>query len=89
MYKRQEPHQLQRICTQAHDGFARVVVPAHTIGDGDIAFAVSMGTLEIPANDVLTVGALAARTVEAALLRSVMLAAGMKDMPSAADWRRR
>ncbi|MBK7124649.1 MAG: P1 family peptidase [Dehalococcoidia bacterium] len=84
-----EPHQLQRICTQAHDGFARVVVPAHTIGDGDIAFAVSMGTLEIPANDVLTVGALAARTVEAALLRSVMLAAGMKDMPSAADWRRR
>jgi len=82
-----EPHQLQRICTHAHDGFARAVVPAHTTGDGDIAFAVSMGSLEIQPHHALTVGVLAARAVEVALLRSVMLAAGTKTTPSAREWR--
>lgn len=84
-----EPHQLQRVCTHAHDGFARVVVPAHTTGDGDIAFAVSMGALAVKPYDALTVGALAARAVEIALLRSVTLARGTKGMPSAAEWRGR
>lgn len=82
-----EPHQLQRLCTQAHDGFARVVSPAHTTGDGDIAFALSMGTLAIKPYEVLTVGTLAARAVEVALLRSVSLAKGAKGVPSAAEWR--
>lgn len=82
-----EPHQLQRLCTQAHDGFARVVAPAHTTGDGDIAFGISMGSLEVQPHDVLTVGALAARAIEIALLRSVALATGMKGVPSAAEWR--
>ncbi len=82
-----EPHQLQRLCTHAHDGFARVVAPAHTLADGDIAFAISMGSLEVQPHDVLTVGALAARAVEIALLRSVMLAKGAKGVPSAAEWR--
>jgi L-aminopeptidase/D-esterase-like protein len=82
-----EPHQLQRICTHAHDGFARAVVPAHTTGDGDIAFAVSMGTREIAPHDVLTVGVLAARAVEQAILRSAALATGTAAMPSAGEWR--
>ncbi len=84
-----EPHQLQRVCTHAHDGFARVVVPAHTTGDGDIAFAVSMGALAVKPYDALTVGALAARAVEIALLRSVTLAKGTNGVPSAAEWRGR
>ena len=83
-----EPHQLQRICTHAHDGFARVVVPAHTTGDGDTAFAISMGKLEVKPWEALTVGVLAARAVEIALLRSVTLAAGVKGVPSAAEWAR-
>ncbi len=84
-----EPHELQRVCTQAHDGFARVVAPAHTTGDGDIAFALSMGKLEIKPFEVLNVGILAARAVEIALLRSVLLAKGTKAVPSAAEWRGR
>jgi L-aminopeptidase/D-esterase-like protein len=82
-----EPHQLQRICTQAHDGFARAVIPAHTTADGDIAFAVSMGTIEVAPHDVLTVGVLAARAVEVALVRSVTLTTGAGGLPSAAEWR--
>lgn len=81
-----EPHQLQRVCTHGHDGFARVVSPAHTGGDGDTAFAISMGTLPIQPYEALTVGALAARAVELALLRSIRLATGLKGIPSAGEW---
>ena len=82
-----EPHQLQRICTHAHDGFARAVVPAHTSADGDIAFAISMGTLEVAPHEVLTVGVLAARAVETAIVRSATAAVGTAAIPSAAVWR--
>jgi len=82
-----EPHQLQRLCTHAHDGFARAVVPAHTTADGDIAFAVSMGKVEVAPHDVLTAGVLAARAVEVAVLRSVRLATGLAGTPSASEWR--
>ena len=54
-----------------------------------LAFALSMGTVEIRPYDALTVGALAARAVEVALLRSVRMAKGFKGVPSAAEWRGR
>jgi len=79
-------HQVQRLAIQAHDGFARVVAPAHTFADGDVAFALAMGGVEPRADDALIAGALAARAVEQALLRSVRLAKGTKAAPSAADW---
>lgn len=82
-----EPHQLQRICTHAHDGFARAVVPAHTTGDGDIAFALSMGEIEIAAHHTLTVGILAARAVEVAIIRSVTMAASLGNAPSVTEWK--
>ena len=66
-----ESHELQRLAIQVHDGFARVVAPAHTFGDGDVAFAISMGQLEIQPDDALTIGMLASRAIEQALLRSV------------------
>lgn len=81
-----EPHQLQRIAVHAHDGFARVVSPAHTTGDGDTAFAVSMGLQEARPHDALTVGVLASKAVELALLRSIRLATSSHGMPSATDW---
>jgi L-aminopeptidase/D-esterase-like protein len=68
---RLESHQIQRLAIQAHDGFARVVAPAHTFGDGDIAFALAMGRVDIRADDTLTIGILAARAIERALVRSV------------------
>jgi L-aminopeptidase/D-esterase-like protein len=35
-------HLLMRCCVAAHDALARVIVPAHTVADGDIAFASSL-----------------------------------------------
>jgi len=64
------------------------VVPAHTSGDGDIAFAISMGKLEVKAHDLLLVGTLAALAVEQAVVRSVMIAKGLKGVPAAGEWRR-
>jgi len=81
-----EPHQVQRLCTQAHDGFARAVSPAHTIGDGDIAFALSMGGLEPGPQTALDAGVLAARAVEMAILNAVTAAKGVKAVPSASEW---
>ncbi|MGI8925862.1 MAG: P1 family peptidase [Tepidiformaceae bacterium] len=80
-------NQLQRIAAQAHDGLARTIVPIHTFADGDVAFAVAMGRLEIAPDDALTVGALAVRAVERAVLKSVRLATGLAGVPSAAQWR--
>jgi L-aminopeptidase/D-esterase-like protein len=81
-----EPHQLQRITFHAHDGLARVIQPAHTFADGDIAFAISTGTAAARADDVLTIGALAQHAVEEALLRSVREAKGIAGAPSAGSW---
>jgi len=83
-----EPHQLQRVAAQAHDGFARVVSPAHTQGDGDIAFAISMGARETKPYELTTVGMLASAAIEQALLRSARLATGLRGVPSAAEWLR-
>ncbi len=81
-----EHHQLQRVAYLAQDGLARVILPAHTAADGDIAFAISMGSLEIPAYEAMTVGLLANLAVERALLRSVAEATGAHGLPSAAEW---
>jgi L-aminopeptidase/D-esterase-like protein len=67
-------HQLQRLAIQAHDGLARVIVPAHTFGDGDTAFVVSMGDLPVADDDALALGLLTTMAVERALLRSVAAA---------------
>jgi L-aminopeptidase/D-esterase-like protein len=79
-------HELQRLAYHAHDGLARVVVPAHTFGDGDIAFAVSSAAVAIQPHDVLTVGVLAARAVEISLLRSIEHASGLHGVPAAGEW---
>lgn len=83
-----EHHQLQRVAYQAQDGLARTILPAHTAADGDIAFAVSMGTLEIPPHEAMTVGLLANVAVERALVRSIQHATGAYGLPSAGEWRR-
>lgn len=83
-----EPHQLQRVAAHAHDGFARAVVPAHTSSDGDIAFAVSVGQLEMKPHDLTLIGTMAALAVENAVVRSVVQATGLKGMPAAREWRK-
>lgn len=34
---------LQRMCVSAHDALARVIWPSHTVADGDVAFASTVG----------------------------------------------
>jgi L-aminopeptidase/D-esterase-like protein len=84
---RLEPHELQRLAIHAHDGFARCVVPAHTRGDGDIAFALSMGECPATADDLYLLGALTSAAVETAILRAIRLARGTKQLPAAGEWR--
>lgn len=81
------PHAvLQRIAYQAHDGIARTISPAHTLADGDAAFVLGMGQVDVPTDDALTVGALAVRAVEVAILRGVLRARGSRWAPSAREW---
>ncbi len=78
---------VQRLATQAHDGMARAILPAHTMGDGDIAFALATGDVEIEDRRVLDLGVLTVLAVEQAILRSVVSARGLKGIPSATEWR--
>jgi L-aminopeptidase/D-esterase-like protein len=82
-----EHHHLQRVAYLAQDGLARAVLPAHTAADGDTAFAVSMGALEIPAHEVMTVGLLANLATGIALERSVTQSASAYGLPANSDWR--
>lgn len=77
---------LQRIAYQAHDGMARTIVPAHTSADGDIAFAVTTGQVEVKPFDALTVGVMASVAVERAIARSVRLATGLSGVPAISEW---
>lgn len=64
---------LQRMATAAHDGMARALVPSHTPFDGDLVFAVSTGTRELP-DPVVTpfqLGHAAAATLARAIARGV------------------
>jgi L-aminopeptidase/D-esterase-like protein len=78
--------QTHRLAMLAHDGMARAIIPAHTMGDGDIAFAISMGTFETDRHDVLLAGHMAARVASLAILNSVRQATTLADVTSAADW---
>ena len=81
-----EHHQLQRLAVHAHDGLARVIVPAHTFSDGDTVFAIGMGGIPAEQDDALIAGAMAVHAVEVAVLRSVRLATGVRGLPSAGEW---
>lgn len=81
-----EHHQLQRLAIQAHDGLARSVFPAHTSGDGDVAFAVGMGEVPARPNDATILGMMAVRAVERAVLRSIRKATGRGGVPSIHEW---
>ena len=66
-----EPGALRRVAIEAHDGIARVVRPAHTVVDGDVAFALAPAgpPPSLPAR--LQVGAAAAEAVSRAILAAV------------------
>ena len=79
-----------KVAQMAHDGLARSINPVHTMGDGDIVFALAHRR-ERPARATTTLlGALAADVLADAVLRAVRAAtgiggAGLPDLPCAAD----
>lgn len=81
-----EHAQAQRLAVHAHDGLARTIVPVHALGDGDVAFVIGMGRRELAPGDLLALGAMVARAVERAVLKSVRLATSSHGIPSAAEW---
>lgn len=81
--------QCTRLATAAHDGFARALVPSHTLMDGDLVFAAATGTRPAPdlAGQVL-LGHAAACVVARAIARAVFAAGSSEGDPLPA-WRDR
>ncbi len=79
--------QTNRLATLAHDGFARAIRPCHTMSDGDTAFALATGAVELPAQGgVRALEAITPLVVERAILKAVQAAKTLAGVPSAADW---
>ncbi|MEO7115230.1 MAG: P1 family peptidase [Caldimonas sp.] len=82
-----------KVAQMAHDGLARSINPVHTMGDGDVVFALATGASGRPAATTL-VGALAANVLAEAVLRAVRAARsiggdGLPDLPASVDLGRR
>jgi L-aminopeptidase/D-esterase-like protein len=75
-----------RLASVAHDGLARTIRPLHTMGDGDIVFAMATGEVALEPMRYLALEALAAQAVERAVLKAVRAARGLAGVPSAAEW---
>ena len=73
--------QANKVAQMAHDGLARAVRPAHTMGDGDTIFALSAGDLQA---DVSRVGQAAADMVAEAIVRAVRTAMSVGGLPGIA-----
>ena len=78
-----------KVAQMAHDGLARSINPVHTMGDGDVVFALATGASGRVATPTL-VGALAADVLAEAVLRAVRAARriggpGLPELPAAAD----
>jgi L-aminopeptidase/D-esterase-like protein len=78
-----------KVAQMAQDGLARSINPVHTMGDGDVVFALATGASGRPASPTL-VGALAADVLAEAVLRAVRAARpiggpGLPDLPASGD----
>ena len=80
--------QVNRMALMANDGYARAIVPSHTLGDGDTVFALATGRWQGDA-DVTTIGALAAETMADAILRAATQATSVAGITAARDLKKR
>jgi L-aminopeptidase/D-esterase-like protein len=78
--------QATKVAQMAHDGLARAIYPAHTMGDGDAIFALATGAIEN--SEVSRIGALAAEMMAEAIVRAVQAARGIPGYPAARDIQR-
>ncbi len=77
-----------RLAGAAHDGMARAVRPVHGLTDGDAVFALATGDLPTSPAPLFAAEALAARALERAIRRSILLAEGLAGIPAVRDLRR-
>jgi L-aminopeptidase/D-esterase-like protein len=78
--------QVTKVAQMADDGYARSIVPAHTVGDGDTIFALATGKLVLEGEpNVTLIGALAAEAMADAVLASVRNATGVPNIPAVRD----
>jgi L-aminopeptidase/D-esterase-like protein len=75
--------QAKKVAQMAQDGLARAIYPAHTMGDGDVVFALATGALDY--DEVSRIGALAADVMAEAIVRAVRAATGIPGYPAARD----
>ena len=73
--------QANKLAQFASLGMARTIYPVNTMADGDIAFALSLGTLQADLNNL---GVAAAEAVAQAILRAVRLATTLGGVPGLA-----
>jgi L-aminopeptidase/D-esterase-like protein len=75
--------QATKVAQMAHDGVARAIYPAHTMGDGDAMFA--LATARVDNSDVSRIGALGAEVMTEAIIRAVRAAESIPGYPAARD----
>lgn len=78
--------QATKVAQMAHDGLARAIYPAHTMGDGDAIFAMATGRIDN--SDVSRIGALAAEAMADAIVRAARKAQSIPGYPAAQDMTR-
>jgi L-aminopeptidase/D-esterase-like protein len=76
--------QARRLASMAHDGYARAIVPAHTMSDGDIIFTIATGAHAADPN-LTVIGQAATNVVVEAILRAVREATGVPGFPAIRD----
>jgi len=79
--------QANRMALMANDGYARAIVPSHTLGDGDTIFALATGRWPGDA-DATTIGALAADAIADAIVRAATEATSVAGITAARDLKR-
>lgn len=77
--------QMTKLASMAQNGYARSMRPAHSMYDGDTIFALSTGQIEA---DLSTVGLLAARVMERAVIAAVKSATSLCGLKVYADIQR-
>ncbi len=77
--------QVSKLAQVAQVGIARTIDPCHTVYDGDALFTLSLGERK---GDFMTLGAVAAEVVAAAIIRAVLQSETLGGVPAIRDMNR-
>jgi L-aminopeptidase/D-esterase-like protein len=75
---------VNRFAIMGDDGFAKAIVPSHTVGDGDTVFALATGRWGGEAS-VTVLGAMAAEAMAEAIVRAAVHATSSNGVPAARE----